>query len=397
MTSEIILKKGREKSLHLRHPWIFSGAIAEVKGSPQPGDTVQVTAAGGADLGIGAFSPLSQIRVRMWAFTPGAVATEAFFSERISASIGRRSLFSAGPAPSGYRLVNAESDGLPGLVVDRYGDWAVCQFLSAGADRWKSAIVDALMGALPLSGVYERSDAEVRALEGLPKSVGVLAGAPPPEKIEIHEGPCRLLVDVIDGHKTGFYLDQRESRAAVSARCRGMTVLNCFSYTGAFAVHALTGGAAHVVNIDTAAGHLRMAEENLRLNGFSESTATQVADNVFQRLRSYALEGRRFDAIILDPPKFVDNKRHLPKACRGYKDINRLAASLLSPGGLLFTFSCSGLMPSDLFKKIVADAMIDAQRQAQILRFLGQAEDHPVSTAFPEGAYLKGLICRMMD
>ena len=397
MTCAIILKKSREKSLNLRHPWVFSGAIAAVSGNPRPGDTVRVAASDGSALGLGAFSPRSQIRVRMWTFTPDETVSEVFFHERIASSINRRGVFLATSVPTGYRLVNAESDGLPGLVVDRYGDWAVCQFLSAGSDRWKPAIATALMNALPLRGVFERSDATVRALEGLPKTVGVLAGAPPPSQIEIREGPCRLLIDVRGGHKTGFYLDQRESRAAVAARCRELRVLNCFSYTAAFAVQALTGGAAHVVNVDSAAGHLKMGEENLRLNGFSDTATDQVADNVFERLRRYTSEGRRFDAIILDPPKFVDNKRHLPKACRAYKDINRLAAGLLSPGGLLFTFSCSGLMPADLFKKIVADAMLDARRPAQILGFLGQAEDHPVSTAFPEGTYLKGLICRMMD
>ncbi|MFH1985078.1 MAG: class I SAM-dependent methyltransferase [Pseudomonadota bacterium] len=397
MIAEIILKKGREKSLHLRHPWLFSGAIAQIKGSPVSGDTVRVTDASGTFRGVGAFSAHSQIRVRMWSFDSDTSVDTAFFRERIAAAVLRRKRFSEQRAHTGYRLLNAESDGLPGLIVDRYGDWAVCQFLSAGVEPWKPAVTDALMEILPIRGVFERSDADVRALEGLPLVTGVLAGQPPPPRIEIQEGPCRLLVDVAVGHKTGFYLDQRDSRGAVAARCRGMMVLNCFSYTGAFAVHALTGGAAHVVNVDTSAAHLQMAEENLRINDIANDTATQVADDVFQRLRGFTLEKRRFDAIILDPPKFVDNKRHLMSASRGYKDINRLAAGLLAPGGLLFTFSCSGLMPADLFQKIVADAMIDARRPAQILARLGQAEDHPIATAFPEGAYLKGLICQMMD
>lgn len=394
MTPEIILKKSREKSLHLRHPWVFSGAIDRIIGSPGTGDTVRITDAAGAHRGYAAFSPRSQIRLRIWSFDPEATVDAKFIQERLQAAIARRSALASTAVAAGYRLVNAESDGLPGLVADRYGDWVVCQFLSAGADHWKSTIADTLMAMLPIRGVYERSDVHVRALEGLSQETGVAAGDPPPPLIEIQEGACRLLVDVVHGHKTGFYLDQRDNRAVVAARCKGKTVLNCFSYTGAFAVHALMGGAAHVTNIDTSAGHLTAGEDILRLNGIPATAATPVTADVFQQLRRFTSENRRFDAVILDPPKFVDNKRHLPKACRGYKDINRLAAGLLAPDGILFTFSCSGLMPADLFQKVVADAWIDARCQAQIIQRLSQAEDHPVATSFPEGAYLKGLLCR---
>lgn len=397
MAINVILKKGRDKSLRLRHPWVFSGAIARVDGDPAPGETVLVRDAGGGPLGLGAFSPRSQIRVRMWTFDADAGVDPAFFRSRIACAAARRKAMMSAQPDGGCRVINAESDELPGLVVDRYGDWIVCQFLSAGAARWQSAIVDALAAAVPTRGVFERSDAAVRKLEGLERATGVLAGQAPPERIEIVEGPCRFMVDVRGGHKTGFYLDQRDNRAAVAARCRGKSVLNCFSYTGAFAVHALISGAAHVTNVDTSAEHLKTGEDHLAINGITNDAAQSVQADVFQCLRRYAAQQRRFDAVVLDPPKFVDNKRHLQRACRGYKDINRLAAELLAPEGLLFTFSCSGLMPPELFQKIVADAFVDAGRPAQIVGRLGQAADHPVATAFPEGAYLKGLIIRAMD
>jgi len=292
------------------------------------------------------------------------------------------------------RLVHSESDGLPGVTVDRYAEWLVIQLTTAGAERWKVEIVERLRAIVPCAGVWERSDAEVRTKEGLPRVSGRLAGDEPPELVEIVEGPCRFLVDVRRGHKTGFYLDQRENRERLAEWAPGRDVLNCFAYTGAFAVSALAAGARHATSVDTSADALQDAERHVELNGLDPSRAEQIEGDAFRVLRRMRDEGRRFDLVVLDPPRFADSRQQLPGACRGYKDINLLAAKLLSPDGVLFTFSCSGHMGPELFQKIVADAFLDAGRDGRILRRLGPAPDHPTALGFPEGSYLKGLVCR---
>jgi 23S rRNA (cytosine1962-C5)-methyltransferase len=292
------------------------------------------------------------------------------------------------------RLVNAESDGLPGIIADRYGDFLVVQFLSAGADYWKGAVVETLMRLMSVSGVYERSDAGVREKEGLPKLAGTLAGREPQDLVEIREGSCRFLVDIKRGHKTGFYLDQRENRGMIAEFARGTEMLNCFSYTGGFGVAALQAGAAKVTNVDTSAGALELARRNSEINGLDASNLESVEGDAFTVLRRWRDAGRAFDVIVLDPPKFAESQSQLARASRGYKDINLLAFKLLRPGGILFTFSCSGLMSPELFQKIVADAALDAGCDAQIIRRLAQASDHPTLLSFPEGSYLKGFICR---
>jgi 23S rRNA (cytosine1962-C5)-methyltransferase len=291
------------------------------------------------------------------------------------------------------RLVNAESDGLPGVVVDRYADVVVCQFLSAGAERWREAIVDALMSESAPSAVYERSDADVRQKEGLEPRAGLLRGSEPPKHVEIREGPCRHLVDVRTGHKTGFYLDQRDNRTALRSLVAGKEVLNCFSYTGAFALHALVAGAAHVTNLDSSAAALELAEQQSLLGEIEAGRMEQIEADAFVQLRRFRDSRRSFDVIVLDPPKFAESKAQVERAARGYKDVNLLAFKLLRPGGLLMTFSCSGAIGPDLFQKIVADAALDARRDARIVGQLRQAPDHPVALAFPEGLYLKGLLC----
>ena len=390
---DVYLKPGRDKSVRAGHPWIFSGAIARVDSPPEAGDTVRVRSADGQALGAGAFSPASQIRIRMWTWEPEADVSVRFFSRRVNAAIDRRRMLFENDGTTAVRLVNAESDGLPGVVIDRYGEYLVCQFLSAGAERWKSAIAEAAASALHPAGIYERSDTSARKKEGLSAATGVITGSSPPPLVEIREGPCRYLVDVASGHKTGFYLDQRLNRAQAADRCIGRDVLNCFSYTGAFGIRVLQNGARHVVNVEASAAHIALAGENAALNGIDSAAMEQVRGDAFQVLRHFRDTQRTFDAVILDPPKFVDNRRSLKRASRGYKDINLLGFKLLRPGGLLFTFSCSGLMPPDLFSKIVADAALDAGRRAHIIGRLTQAEDHPVALAFPEGWYLKGLIC----
>jgi 23S rRNA (cytosine1962-C5)-methyltransferase len=292
-------------------------------------------------------------------------------------------------------LVASESDGLPGLIVDRYADWLVCQFLSAGSEHWKNTIVELLQELFPGLSIYERSDVSVREKEGLPLRCGVLAGSEPPDQVEITENGMRLLVDIKAGHKTGYYLDQRDSRLAVRDWAEGRDVLNCFSYTGGFGVSALLGGAKHVLQMDSSEPALDIAKKNADLNGLDPEKSEYICGDVFKELRRFRDSRRDFDLIILDPPKFVESRGQLEKGARGYKDINLLAFKLLRPGGLLFTFSCSGHMEMPLFQKIVADAALDAGRSAQILSVLHQAPDHPVALNFPEGAYLKGLLCRV--
>jgi 23S rRNA (cytosine1962-C5)-methyltransferase len=387
----IILKKGREKSVLQRHPWIFSGAIERVEGPPASGETVLVCAADRQPLAQAAWSPQSQIAARVWSFNPQENVDAAWFRRKLEDAVAARGAI----ASEALRLVAAESDGLPGLIIDRYANWLVCQFLSTGSERWKETVVALLQELFPGLGIYERSDATVREKEGLLPRCGILAGEAPPPRVAIVENGMRLWVDIPGGHKTGYYLDQRDSRAAVRTWAAGREVLNCFSYTGGFGVAALLGGATRVTQMDSSAPALDLAQENATLNGLDPSASDYVCGDVFKELRKYRDSRRSFDLIVLDPPKFVESRSQLEGGARGYKDINLLAFKLLRPGGLLFTFSCSGLMELPLFQKIVADAALDAGCQAQMLAVLHQAPDHPVALSFPEGAYLKGLLCRV--
>lgn len=390
----VTLKAGREKSLLRHHPWVYASAIGGVDGSPRPGETVEIRAHNGAWLGRGAYSPRSQIAIRVWSFSPEQRVGAEFLGARLQTAIdGRRLLLAESQTPA-LRLVNAESDGLPGVVVDRYGDYLVCQFTAAGAEYWKQEIVAQLRALLACAGIYERSDVDVREKEGLPACVGPLWGETPPLLLQIRERRCRFWVDVGRGHKTGFYLDQRDNRDAVAHQCTGAEVLDTFAYTGAFGVAALLAGARRVTAIDSSAEALQLATRNAELNGIAGDALECVQGDAFQLLRRFRDSGRVFDVIVLDPPKFAAARSQLAGAARGYKDINLLAFKLLRRGGVLATFSCSGLMPTELFQKIVADAALDAGREVQILRRLTQAPDHPVALSFPEGSYLKGLLCR---
>ena len=388
--SSIILKKGREKNLLQRHPWIFSGAIERVEGAPGRGETVTVCSFDRKPLAQAAWSPESQIALRIWSFNPETRINANFFRTKLQNAIAARPKIHS----NAVRLVASESDGLPGLIVDRYADYLVCQFLSAGSEHWKKIIVELLQEPFPGLSIYERSDVSVREKEGLPLRCGVLAGAEPPESVEITENGMRLLVDIKTGHKTGYYLDQRDSRLAVRQWAEGRDVLNCFSYTGGFGVAALLGGAKHVLQMDSSGPALEIAKQNAELNGLDPAASEYIEGDVFKELRRFRDSRREFDLIILDPPKFVESRNQLEKGARGYKDINLLAFKLLRPGGLLFTFSCSGHMEMPLFQKIVADSALDAGRNGQILAVLNQSPDHPIALNFPEGAYLKGLLCR---
>jgi 23S rRNA (cytosine1962-C5)-methyltransferase len=385
---QLIIAAGREKSLFRRHPWIFSGAVAAVKGRPVSGQTVDVLTQGGQWLARAAFSPKSQIQGRVWTFDADEQVDKAYFRRRIEASARRRAELDA--TGNALRLVHSESDGLPGLILDRYANVLVFQLLTAGAEFWRETIVEALRGLWPEDAILERSDVDVRAKEGLGERIAVVHGTIP-ERVLISENEVDFWVDVRGGHKTGFYLDQRDSRLAVARVSRDATVLNCFCYTGGFGLAALRGKARHVTQLDASAPALALAEANREANGFAPEAMATVCGDAFQILRTWHKEGRTFDLIVLDPPKFVDSKASLPRAARGYKDINLCALRLLAPQGRLFTFSCSGLMEDNLFQKIVADAALDAGRTGRIVRRLTQAPDHPVELAFPEGAYLKGL------
>lgn len=389
---QLQLAKGREASLLRRHPWVFSGAVASVSGNPEAGQTVQVIDASGQILGLAAYSPDSQIRARIWAFGTNADINADFIRMRVQRAVNRRAHL-LGPQRTAIRLVYAESDGLPGLIVDRYGDYLSCQILSSGAEFWRDTIVAALAEFSPCKGIYERSDVAVRKHEGLEQRQGLLWGEEPPEFVTIQEQHRLFAVSIHNGHKTGYYLDQFDNRSLVQTLSAGKTMLNCFSYTGGFGIAALKGGARHVTNVDSSGPALEIAGQNLELNGFEPEQAELVQANVFEYLRELKQQGKTYGMVVLDPPKFAETKHQFKRAARAYKDIALQAAQLIEPGGMLVSFSCSGAIDPALFQKITADAMLDAGREARITHYLHQSEDHPVALPFPEALYLKGLIC----
>jgi 23S rRNA (cytosine1962-C5)-methyltransferase len=388
----LILKAGREKSLKRRHPWVFSGAVAKFQGQPASGETVGVWSATGEFLAVAAYSPESQIVARVWDWSERDI-DRAYFKERITAAAAQRRALLDGAATDACRLLHGESDGLPGVVADRYGDTLVLQLTSAGAERWREAIADALLEATGASRIWERSDAEVRTLEGLAPATGPLRGPREPTRVVVSEQGIRFEVDLERGHKTGFYLDQRGNRLRMRHLAQGRDVLDGFCYTGGFALSAAAGGARSVFALDSSAEALALGQANARLNGLSG--IDWVGGDVFQMLRHLRDARRQFDLIVLDPPKFAPTAAHVAKAARAYKDINLLAFKLLRPGGLLMTFSCSGGVSADLFQKIIAGAALDADVDAQFIERLGAGPDHPVALSFPEGEYLKGLLCRV--
>ena len=384
---KIVLRKGRERSVVKGHPWVFSGAIAS--GEAAAGDLVEVCDASGAKLGFGWYSPSSQIRVRM--------VPDAPLADLVANAVARRGDLFVNGYTNAMRLVNAESDLLPGVVADYYAGHVVCQFTSAGADARKAEIADALMKFAPgCVGVSERCDVDVRAKEGLAvePAFATLAGAEPPAEIEIAEGQVKFLVDVRNGHKTGFYLDQRDARATVGALANGADVLNCFCYSGGFGLFARACGAASVTQVDISGDALALAKKNEALQHYCGTRMEYVEADVFQFLRKCRDAGRKFDLIVLDPPKFAATKGQLMKAARGYKDINLLAMKLLKPYGTLATFSCSGAMDAPFFDTVLAEAAEDAHRRFQVVARTRAGADHPVLLSFPEGAYLKGVVLR---
>ena len=386
----ITLRPGKERSLQRRHPWVFESSIAN--GKADPGETVRVQTSDGRFAGWAAYSPSSMIRLRVWSFDEPERIAPAFFAHRIARAVALRARLPI--ASDGLRLIHGEADGLPGLIVDRYADVLSAQFLAIGVERWKATIADALLAATGLARLYERSDTSNRALEGLQPVAGWLRGAGATE-LTIREHDWRLTLDVAEGHKTGFYLDQRDSRKLFADTVRQFgckRVLNCYCYTGGFSIAALAGGAEHVTSIDSSAPALARANAHVTLNGFDPARHAALDADVNHSLRAMLERGERFDAIVLDPPKFAPTAAHAERAARAYKDINRLAFMLLAPGGVLFTFSCSGGISADLFHKIVAGAGLDAGVDGIVYARLGAAPDHPMTVTFPEGEYLKGLV-----
>jgi len=402
--AQLILKGGRERSLLRRHPWVFEGAVASLAGRAHSGDTVEVVDAAGRLLGRAAWNPDSRIRARMWSFNPSESIDDAFIKRRVAAALARRAVLPELAGQQGMRLIHAESDGLPGVICDRYGDTLVLAFTSAGAEKWRAALTDALLKASGCKRAYERSDSDLRTLEGLELRCGWLRGeggeageeatsttfAP----LVIEEHGVRMEVDMVGGHKTGFYLDQRDNRLLTRTLAQGRRVLNCFCYTGGFSLQALAGGATRVLSLDSSGPALETAQRNLVLNPQLPAQGAEWREaDVFGELRALRAAGERFDLIVLDPPKFAPSPAHAERAARAYKDINLNAFKLLAPGGLLMTYSCSGGIGIELFQKIVAGAALDASVEARIVRRLGAAADHPVLLDFPEGEYLKGLVC----
>jgi len=394
--ARLILQSGREHALARRHPWIFAGSVDRLDGQARPGDTVTVVAGDGRELARAAWSPASQIRARIWSFDPQETIDHAFFKRRVAAAVARRAGLPELAGQDGLRLIHAESDGLPGVVADRYGDTVVIQLTSAGAEKWRDAVVAGLVAATGCARIYERSDSEVRALERLGPSTGWRHGAAPDDAVVITENGVRYAVDVVAGHKTGFYLDQRQNRLLTRQLSQGRRVLDCFCYTGGFSLQALAGGAAAVLSVDSSGPALAAAARNLGLNPqLAAERAAWRDDDVFETLRELHKAGERFDLIVLDPPKFAPSAAHAEGAARAYKDINLFGFRLLAAGGMLMTYSCSGGIGAELFQKIVAGAAADAGSEARILRRLGPGADHPVALAFPEGDYLKGLLCQV--
>ncbi len=392
----LTLKKGREKAVLRRHPWVFSGAVQRVEGEPASGETIDIYDSHGQFLAKGAYSPDSQIRVRIWSWDQDTTIDQDFFKQRIEDALQLRKDWIDASHTTAYRLIHAESDRLPGLIVDRYNDTLVMQILSAGVERWRKEIVDALCEILQPDCIYERSDVAVRELEGLPERIGVAYGTLPELPITITENGLRFKVDFLSGQKTGFYLDQRNNRGFCRGIAKGKSVLNCFAYTGGFTVDALAGGAVSVLSIDSSKDALALAKENVILNDLSLEKCDWIVGDVFEELRTLRDRGEGFDLIILDPPKFAPTASQAKQGARGYKDINLYGFKLLNPGGVLMTFSCSGGIDESFFQKIVADAALDAGVDAQIVQRLTQAPDHPTHLAFPEGTYLKGLVIRKL-
>ena len=389
------LKKGKEKAVKQLHPWVFSGAIDHIKGSPENGDIVMVTDNNNDFLAYGFFNDKSRVAVRLLEWNMETEINESWWRKKIATAVKyREHLYTENT--NTYRLIFSEADFIPGLIVDRYADFLSVQILTSGVERIKHIILDELQKLLDLKGIFDRSDASARAHEGLQASSGgILSGLEPPEFVTVKENGIFYHVNIAEGQKSGFYCDQRDNRKLVAEHSKGKKVLDCFSYSGGFSLNAFRAGASEVVSVDSSALALETLKRNIEINSFNNIPHRLIQSDVNKQLRAFREAGEKFNLIILDPPKYAPTRSALTKASRAYKDLNRLALLLLEEGGLLATFSCSGAVDMSMFKQILAWAALDAGKEVQFIEQFAQPADHPVRSSFPEGEYLKGLLCRV--
>ncbi len=393
---DVILKKGKEKAAIQRHPWMFSGAIDKVKGSPVNGEVVMVRAADKEFLAYGYYNAQSRVAVRLLEWDESKTINKEWYHLKLKNAIAARKHVLQDQQTNTCRLVFSEADFLPGLIVDQYADFLSLQVLSSGMDNIKQDIIDILIEELNPKGIFDKSDANARTHENLEVAQGLLWGEMPPEFIEVKENGIRYHINIAEGQKSGFYCDQRDNRRLLADYAAGKNVLDCFSYSGGFSLNSLNQGASHVTSVDSSALALETLKHNLTLNGYDAAQQTSIQSDVNKQLRIFKEDGKKFDIIVLDPPKYAPSRSALDRAARAYKDLNRLAMHLLESGGLLATFSCSGAVDIDTFKQIIAWAALDAGKEVQILKQFSQPEDHPVRISFSEGEYLKGLLLRVI-
>lgn len=393
---DVVLKKGKEKAVHQKHPWVFSGAIDKVKGNPLNGEVIKVLAADQSFLAYGYYNGQSRVAVRLLEWEEDNIIDNAWYEVRLKDAIASRAHLLSDQQTNTCRLVFSEADYLPGLIVDKYADYLSLQILSAGMENVKAELIEILIAELNPVGIFDKSDANARTHENLEVSQGLLWGETPPEFIEVKENGVRYHINIADGQKSGFYCDQRDNREILAAYTKDKEVLDCFCYSGGFTLNSLKHGAKHVTSVDSSALAMETLKHNLGLNGFMEHQQTSVQSDVNKQLRIFKEDGKLFDVIVLDPPKYAPSRSALDRAARAYKDLNRLGMLLLKKGGILATYSCSGAVDLETFKQIIAWAALDAGREVQIIKQFHQPEDHPVRISFPEGEYLKGLLLRVL-
>lgn len=394
---EIKLKKGKEKAVWQKHPWIFSGALEKIKGSPENGEVVKVISITNEFLGYGYFNDQSRVAIRLLEWNEDTQINEEWYAQKINTAILTRSHLLKSSETNAYRLIFSEADFLPGLIVDKYADFLSVQILSAGIAKAKNTIIKILCETLSPKGIFDRSDATARTHEGITAANGLLWGQAPADFIEVTENSIKYHINIAEGQKSGFYCDQRENRALLANYAHGKSVLDCFSYSGGFTLNAFKKGAREVISVDSSALAIQTLRQNIALNHFDNKAHAAIQSDVNKQLRIFKDEGKKFDIVILDPPKYAPSRSALDRAARAYKDLNRLGLSLLNPGGLLATFSCSGAVDMETFKQIIAWAALDAGKEIQVIRQFTQPEDHPVRLSFPEGEYLKGLLIKLVD
>lgn len=393
---DVILKKGKEKAVLQRHPWVFSGAIERVKGKPVNGDIVRLADAQGGFMAYGFYNDQSRVALRLLEWKEDVAVDESWFRNRVATAIAGRNEVLSDPKTNTCRLIFSEADYLPGLIVDKYADYLSVQVLTSGMEKMMPVIIDELQQLLKPAGIFDKSDASSRAHEGMEASAGgVLAGQHPPELVEVLENGIKYGINIAEGQKSGFYCDQRDNRHILAYFVKGKKVLDCFCYTGGFTLNSLKQGAVSVTSVDSSALAMETLKKHIELNNLDAAQFTPMQGDVNKQLRKLREEGETFDVVVLDPPKYAPSRSALAKASRAYKDLNRLAMLILNKGGLLATFSCSGAMDIDTFKQVLAWAALDAGKEVQFIQQFCQPEDHPIRASFPEGEYLKGLLCRV--